>query len=65
MWLELRKLLERHDRLKVNTTSPAAGPKSEWFHLVAGEEFLNPGPESQESTRHILEELNVGSRMAG
>ena len=65
MWPMLRKLLERHDRLKVDTTSPAAGPKSEWFHLVAGEEFLNPGPESQESTRHILEELNVGSRMAG
>ena len=64
MWPKLRGLLERYNRLKVDTTPPASGPKSEWFHLVAGEEFLNPGPASQESTRHILEELNVGSRMA-
>ena len=64
MWPKLRGLLERYNRLKVDTTPPASGPKSEWFHLVAGEEFLNPGPTSQESTRHILEELNVGSRMA-
>ena len=64
MWHDLRRLLEKYERLKVNTTLPASGPKSEWLHLVAGEEFLNPGKASQESTRRILEELNVGSRMA-
>ena len=64
-WPELRELLKRHDRLKVDTSPPASGPKSEWFHLVAGEEFLNPGPASQDSTQRILAELNVGSpRMA-
>ena len=61
LWLELRALLEKHGRLEVSTTLPASGPKSEWFHLVAGEEFLNPGPSSQPSTRRILEELNVHS----
>ena len=60
-WPELRTLLERHDRLEVNKTLPASGPKSEWFHLVSGEEFLNPGQASQASTRRILEELNVDS----
>ena len=60
-WSELRTLLERHERLEVNKTLPASGPKSEWFHLVAGEEFLNPGQASKESTRRILEELNVDS----
>ena len=64
LWPSLRTLLESHDRLEVNATLPASGPRSEWFHLVAGEEFLNPGPTSQESTRRILEELNAGSRMA-
>ena len=64
MWHDLRRLLEKYGRLDVNTTLPPSGPKSEWFHLVAGEEFLNPGKASQESTRRILEELNVGSRMA-
>ena len=64
VWPSLRTLLESHDRLEVNATLPASGPRSEWFHLVAGEEFLNPGPTSQESTRRILEELNAGSRMA-
>ena len=64
VWPSLRTLLESHGRLEVNATLPASGPRSEWFHLVAGEEFLNPGPTSQESTRRILEELNAGSRMA-
>ena len=64
LWPSLRTLLESHGRLEVNATLPASGPRSEWFHLVAGEEFLNPGPESQESTHRILEELNAGSRMA-
>lgn len=61
LWQALRTLLEKYDRLEVNTTLPASGPRSEWFHLVAGEEFLNPGPSSQQSTRRILEELNVHS----
>ena len=60
-WPELRELLKRYDRLEVDTTPSASGPKSEWFHLVAGKEFLNPGPASQDSTRRILAELNVGS----
>ncbi len=59
LWPELRTLLEKHGRLEVNRTHPASGPKSEWLHLVAGEEFLNPGPASQPSTHRILEELNV------
>ena len=63
-WRELRNLLERHRRLDMNTGTPASGPRSEWFHLVAGEEFLNPGPECQLSTRLILEELNVPPPMA-
>ena len=61
-WPDLRPLLERHGRLEVSTTLAASGPKSEWFHLVAGQEFLNPGPSSQESTRRILEELNAWPR---
>ena len=65
MWPALRRLLEKHNRIEVDNTLPASGPKSEWLHLVAGGEFLNPGQASQESTRHILEELNVGSRVAG
>lgn len=64
LWPQLRILLEKYDRLEVDTTQAASGPRLEWFHLVAGEEFLNPGPESQESTHCILEELNAGSRMA-
>ena len=65
MWLDLRRLLEKYKRLKVDTTPSAAGPKSEWFHLVSGEEFLNPELPLQESTRCILAELNVGSRKMG
>ena len=61
LWPGLRDLLERHERLETTTSPPASGPKSEWFHLVAGREFLNPEPASQPSTRRILEELNVRS----
>ena len=61
-WPDLRTLLEKHDRLEVSTTLAASGPKSEWFHLVAGQEFLNPGPASQQSTRRILEELSAWPR---
>ena len=63
LWPDLRTLLERHGRLEVIPALPDSGPRSEWFHLVAGEEFLNPGQASQESTRRILEELNVDSWM--
>ena len=59
LWPELRNLLEKYNRLDVSTRAPASGPKSVWFHLVAGEELLNPVPESRNSTRLILEELNV------
>ena len=65
MWPELRRLLEKYNRIEVGNTPPASGPKSEWLHLVAGGEFLNPEQASQESTRRILEELNVGARVAG
>ena len=60
-WPRLRDLLVRHKRLEVTTSSAASGPKSEWFHLVAGEEFLNPERASQPSTRRILDELKVRS----
>ena len=58
-WPDLRVLLEKHGRLEVSTAAPASGPKSEWFHLVAGAEFLNPEGAGQDSTRKILDELNV------
>ena len=63
LWPGLRDVLKKHDRLEEYSTSSASGPKSEWFHLVAGEEFLNPERASQPSTRRILEELNVRSPM--
>ena len=63
LWPGLRDLLNKHDRLEVYSTSSASGPRSEWFHLVAGEEFLNPERASQPSTRRILEELSVRSPM--
>ena len=61
LWPRLRDLLVRHKRLEVTTSSAASGPKSEWLHLVAGEEFLNPERASQPSTRRILDELKVRS----
>jgi len=51
-------LLERHDRLDIVDKS-AAGPRSDWFHLISGSEFLDPKHAALESTRKILEELNV------
>ena len=59
LWQGLRGLLERHGRLEIRDNPNAAGRRSEWFHLVAGAEFLNPGVAPQASTRKILEELNV------
>ena len=59
LWPALRDLLERHERLETSSTRSASGPESEWFHLVAGAEFLNPEHASLPSTRRIFEELNV------
>ena len=64
-WPALRALLERHERLDVDTSPSASGPNSEWFHLVAGPEFLNPERAARESTRLILQELNAGSPARG
>ena len=58
LWPSLRDLLKRHERLEEHDTT-AAGPRSEWYHLVAGAEFLNPASAVQDSTRKILSELNV------
>ena len=62
-WPDLRELLGRHDRLEVRDNPSASGRRSEWFHLVAGAEFLNPGSAAQGSTKEILEELNVRTRI--
>lgn len=60
LWPDLRRLLEKHERLEVRNNPNAAGPKSEWFHLIAGEEFLIPDSSAKASTRSVLDELNVG-----
>ena len=64
LWPDLRQLLERHKRLKSDATRHASGPR-EWLHLVAAEEFLKPGEAQQETTRLILEELNVSLQVTG
>ena len=61
-WPQLRVLLESHGRLEAQDSANAAGPKSVWFHLVAGSEFLNPQDAKLDSTRTILGALNVGTR---
>ena len=61
LWPSLRELLERYERLEVDSGAPASGPRSEWYHLVAGSEFLNPSCATRHSTRRILEELNASS----
>ncbi len=60
LWNDLKDLLVRHGRLEEGTRS-AAGPASQWFHLVEGREFLNPGGDCLESTKEILRELNIGN----
>lgn len=60
LWPGLRDLLLEHDRLEVHQNN-AAGPRSEWYHLVAGAEFLDPASAVQDSTRKILSALNVGN----
>ena len=59
LWPGLRELLQRHGRLEVRTDQRTAGPGGDWFHLVEGGEFLSPSGDILESTRAILEELNV------
>ena len=59
LWPDLRDLLQSHDRLEVHR-NVAAGPRSEWYHLVAGAEFLDPASADLDSTRQILAALNVG-----
>ena len=59
LWPDLRDLLQSHDRLEVHRND-AAGPRSEWYHLVAGAEFLDPASADLDSTRQILATLNVG-----
>lgn len=58
-WDDLEKLLKRHDRLEVDDKADAAGPRSKWYHLIAGAEFLDPTSAVQDSTRAILRELKV------
>ena len=60
-WPELRALLEKHGRLEVATSERAREKAFTRFHLVAGAEFLNPSCAIRDSTRRILEELNVDS----
>ena len=64
-WPGLRDLLRKHRRLEAKTGAPASGPRSEWFHLVAGGDFLNPGEATEDSTRLIMKELNVHPPVAG
>ena len=64
-WPDLRALLEKHGRLEVDSSPPASGPNSEWFHLVHGSEFLNPDDANQDSTRLILRELGAGPPAKG
>ena len=61
VWPELRALLEHHKRLAVEANANAAGPKSHWFHLVAGWEFMNPQSPKRDSTKAILGVLKVGT----
>ena len=58
-WDDLEKLLKRHDRLEVDDKADAAGPRSKWYHLIAGAEFLDPTSAVQDSTKAILRELKV------
>ena len=60
-WPRLREILQRHGRLETPDRLSAAGSKSDWFHLVAGVEFLNPASALRDSTKVILNELGVGT----
>ncbi len=60
-WDEICALLERYDRLKIRDNVPVSGKRTKWFHLVAGDEFLQfeEKRDLQESTVSILKHLNV------
>ena len=58
LWPRLRAMLEKHNRLDI-VDKPASGPKSDWFHLTSGFDFLHPQEATLESTKKILRELNV------
>ena len=58
LWPNLRALLEKHDRLET-IDKAASGPKSDWFHLVSGSEFLEPTHATLDSTRKILQEFTA------
>ena len=63
-WPALRQLLERHGRLEDITLAGfdvrrIPPRKTGWLRLVAAAEFLSPESANQDSTRKILEELNV------
>lgn len=63
-WPELRQLLERYGRLEDITLSGfdvrrIPPRKTGFLRLVAAAEFLSPESANQDSTRKILEELNV------
>ena len=60
-WDAVCALLEQHDRLIIRDNVPASGKRTKWFHLVAGNEFLQFEEKNdlQESTVNILRQLNV------
>ena len=58
-WPKLKALLQKHERLEVSDDRAASGPNSQWFHLIAGAEFLAPESATQVSTKRILEKLNA------
>lgn len=65
-WEGLVELLNRYDRLRVKDHMDSSGPSksTNWLHLVDGREFLNfreQGYPIQETTKKILQELNVPS----
>ena len=58
-WPRLRVLLEGHKRLETGVSYDTEGNRTEWFHLVAGKDFLSPGPQSLSSTHENLREMNI------
>lgn len=60
-WESLRELLERHERL-TRPNMVAGNGRANWFHLVAGKDFLDQDGPVKESTTEILKELNAPRR---
>ena len=52
LWPQLRMLLEKYERLDI-VDKPASGPRSDWFHLISGSEFLDPEHATLDSTKKI------------